>query len=171
METYELLVKLASIGTAGVCVLAIFLIGTSIMRLKADTPEWKVSLMKKFMNTCIIIAIICTVSGGANAYFNQNKIQAAKEEAEEANEKSEEAVKAFSLMEENYVMAREDLFRYKEEINRHINLIERQLEERDIPPNSVEGLQVVRDKTNSFHLKSDADLMRGIDLDKIRRIR
>jgi len=78
MENLEFLVKLASFGTAGVCVLAIFIIGTSIFRLPNDTPNWKVSLMKKYMNTCIVIAIICAISGSANAYFNQNKIAKAK---------------------------------------------------------------------------------------------
>ena len=92
METLEQLVKLASLGTAGVCVLAVFLIGTSIFRLGNDTPEWKVSLMKKYMNTCIIIAFICTISGGANAYFNQNKIKVAEKDLVEFGDRYEEEV-------------------------------------------------------------------------------
>jgi membrane-bound ClpP family serine protease len=171
MESYELLVKLASFGTAGVCVLAIFLIGTSIMRLKADTPEWKVSLMHKFMNTCILIAIISAISGGANAYFNQNKIQTARNEAEQANERSEEATKAFTIMQENYNMAREDLVRYKADMNTQINTLERQLEARNIQPQSVEGLQRVKEQTNSFDLKTNEELLRGINMDKIKRIK
>jgi hypothetical protein len=82
MESLESLVKLASFGTAGVCVLAIFIIGTSIFKLSNDTPEWKVSLMKKYMNVCVVIAIICTISGIANAYFNRAKIVAANEKVD-----------------------------------------------------------------------------------------
>ena len=81
MEGLEQLVKLASLGTAGVCVLAIFIIGISIFKLPNDTSKEKVKLIKTYMNMCIIIAVICTISGGANAYFNQNKIAEAKDES------------------------------------------------------------------------------------------
>ena len=79
MENIELLVKLASFGTAGVSVLAIFYIGYCIQKLPNSAPDWKPALMKKYMNMCIIIAIICTVSGGLNAYFNRGKIVAAED--------------------------------------------------------------------------------------------
>jgi cytochrome bd-type quinol oxidase subunit 1 len=72
-EGLDSLVKLASMGTAGVCVLAIFIIGVSLFKLSNDTSKEKVSLIKKYMNMCIIIAIICTISGVANAVFNQQK--------------------------------------------------------------------------------------------------
>jgi hypothetical protein len=73
----ELLVKLANLGTAGVCVLAIFYIGTIIPKIPNNAPAWKPALMKKYMNMCIVVAIICAFSGGVNAYFNRNKIAAA----------------------------------------------------------------------------------------------
>jgi len=81
----ELLVKLASFGTAGVCVLAIFLIGNAILKLPNDAPKWKPDLMKKFINACILIAVITTISGGLTAYFNQGKVQVADEKAKEAD--------------------------------------------------------------------------------------
>lgn len=82
MKSLESLVELASFGTAGVSVLAIFLIGRSILKLPNDSPIWKVDLMKRYQNVCIIIAIICSLSGGANAYFNMGKIQNAVDGAE-----------------------------------------------------------------------------------------
>jgi hypothetical protein len=81
MEGLEQLVKLASFGTAGVCVLAVFIIGISIFRLPNNTSKEKVSLIKTFMNMCIIVAVICAISGGTNAYFNYNKIAEAKDES------------------------------------------------------------------------------------------
>jgi hypothetical protein len=44
MATLELLVKLASFGTAGVCVLAVFYIGHGVQNLPNDAPEWKARL-------------------------------------------------------------------------------------------------------------------------------
>ena len=80
MNSLELLVKFASFGTAGVSVLAIFYIGLGIQKLPNNAPPWKPALMKKYMNMCIVIALICTLSGGVNAYFNRNKIVAANEQ-------------------------------------------------------------------------------------------
>lgn len=80
MDFLEPLVKLASFGTAGVSVLAIFYIGYNVQKLPNDSPEWKPALMRKYMSMCVTIAIICAISGGANAYFNQGKIMAAEHE-------------------------------------------------------------------------------------------
>ncbi len=82
-ENLELLVKLASFGTAGVSVLAIFGIGYNIQKLPNDAPEWKPRLMIKYMGMCIIIAIICAASGGVNAYFNRGKIMKAENETKQ----------------------------------------------------------------------------------------
>jgi hypothetical protein len=78
MQNLDVLVKLAGIGTAGVCVLAIFLIGTTILKLPKDSPPWKAKLMQRFMVVCVIIAVISALSGGANAYFNREKIRMAE---------------------------------------------------------------------------------------------
>jgi len=73
MEIWDQLVKLASFGTSGVCILAVFVVGASITRLPKDSPEWRVSLMKRYINFCVIIALVSALSGGANAYFNEKK--------------------------------------------------------------------------------------------------
>ena len=85
------LVKLASFGTAGVCVLAVAYIGYSIGRLSDNAPEWKARLMGRYMQMCIIIAVICAGSGIANAYFNQAKIVKAQDEAQNAKQVAETA--------------------------------------------------------------------------------
>lgn len=78
----DFLVKLASFGTAGVCILAIFLIGSAIIKLPNDSPSWKPQLMKRFISACIIIAGITAVSGGLNAFFNRGKIVEADQKTE-----------------------------------------------------------------------------------------
>lgn len=78
----DFLVKLASFGTAGVCILAIFLIGSAIIKLPNDSPTWKPQLMKRFISACIIIAGITAFSGGLNAYFNKGKVVEADKKAE-----------------------------------------------------------------------------------------
>lgn len=80
--SFDFLVKLASFGTAGVCILAIFIIGGAIVKLPNDAPSWKAQLMKKFINAFIIIASITAVSGGLNAFFNRGKIVEADKKAE-----------------------------------------------------------------------------------------
>lgn len=82
VESFDFLVKLASFGTAGVCVLAIFFIGSAIIKLPNDSPSWKPQLMKRFITACIIIAGITAFSGGLNAYFNRNKVVEADKKAE-----------------------------------------------------------------------------------------
>jgi len=78
----DFLVKLASFGTAGVCILAIFFIGSAIIKLPNDSPQWKPQLMKRFISACIIIAGITAASGGLNAYFNRGKVVEATTKAE-----------------------------------------------------------------------------------------
>lgn len=78
----DFLVRLASFGTAGVCILAIFFIGSAIIKLPNDSPTWKPALMKRFISACIVIAGITAASGGLNAYFNRGKIVDADKKAE-----------------------------------------------------------------------------------------
>jgi len=78
----DFLVKLASFGTAGVCILAIFFIGSAIIKLPNDSPLWKPQLMKRFISACIIIAGITAASGGLNAFFNKGKIVEADRKTE-----------------------------------------------------------------------------------------
>lgn len=95
LGSFDLLVKLASFGTAGVCILAIFIIGYSIFKLPNDAPKWKPDLMKKFINASIIIAVITAASGGLNAYFNQQKIQ-------EADQGTANVANEYDNLKENY---------------------------------------------------------------------
>jgi hypothetical protein len=100
IQTLEVLVKLASIGTAGVCVLSVFLIGFTIFKLPNDTPEWKPELLKKFINACIIIALITAVSGSLNAYFNINKVAEADRATAEIVGEYEKLATDFSQLQE-----------------------------------------------------------------------
>ena len=157
METLEQLVKLASLGTAGVCVLAVFLIGTSIFRLGNDTPEWKVSLMKKYMNTCIIIAFICTISGGANAYFNQNKIQEAENDLEEFGDRYENEVNQLNA--------------YKTDLEINLNAVKASLEENaDNPETSIQQIESLEFAVREYQIKPRTEIMENLGPERRRRI-
>jgi hypothetical protein len=79
MNNLELLVKLASLGAAGISILAVFITGNKIFNLPNDVSTTKVLVLKWYMAMCITMTIICGVSGAANAYFNQKKIVQATE--------------------------------------------------------------------------------------------
>jgi len=91
----DFLVKLASFGTAGVCILAIFFIGSAIIKLPNNSPPWKPQLMKRFISACILIAGITAVSGGLNAFFNRGK-------AVEASKKAESSLGETKVVAEEY---------------------------------------------------------------------
>ena len=82
-QTLELLVKLASVGTAGICILGIFYTGIIVKSLPNNVSPTKLTAVRMYKNMCIVIAIICSVSGGLNAYFNMGKIKDAKKNAAE----------------------------------------------------------------------------------------
>ncbi len=100
--TFEFLVKLASFGTAGVCVLAIFFIGSAIIKLPNDSPSWKPQIMKRFINACIIIAGITTVSGGLNAYFNRDKVVKADQKAETSMNETDKVAEEYMKLTAQY---------------------------------------------------------------------
>jgi hypothetical protein len=86
MDSWDALVRLASLGTSGVCVLAVFLMGVIIWKLPNNTPPWKAALMKNYLYICLAIAIVSALSGGANAYFNREKVLLAQLQAQQAEE-------------------------------------------------------------------------------------
>jgi len=70
----ELLVKLASFGTAGISLLAVVVLGIIFVKLPNDTSNNKTSLLKFFMGMVIFLTIVCGVTSWANARFTQNKV-------------------------------------------------------------------------------------------------
>lgn len=98
----DFLVKLASFGTAGVCILAIFFIGSAIIKLPNDSPSWKPQLMKRFISACIIIAGITAVSGGLNAYFNRGKTVEAVKKAEVSLDETAAVAKEYEKLSIQY---------------------------------------------------------------------
>jgi hypothetical protein len=88
LDKLDPLVKLANVGAAGIAVLAVFLIGAKIFNLPNDTSKNKVLLLKQFMSMCIILTIVCGLTGIASIYFNRMKIQ-------EADNKTEKLVQQY----------------------------------------------------------------------------
>jgi hypothetical protein len=73
----ETLVKLASLGTSGICIFAIFWIGWLV---KKPTSLSHYRTLRFYMIACIIIAVISAASGILNAYFNAAKIEKIQEQ-------------------------------------------------------------------------------------------
>ena len=74
----DTLVKLAAIGTSGLCVLFVFWCGSLVKNLPDNASDGKVSLVKYYMTICLIMAVITGISGGANAYFNRQAVVVAE---------------------------------------------------------------------------------------------
>ena len=74
MDINDNLVKLASIGTAGISILAVFITGVIIYRLPNDVSREKTGILKFFIISCFFFVILSTGTGIANAIFNQQKI-------------------------------------------------------------------------------------------------
>lgn len=154
METFESLVKLASLGTSGVCVLIVFIIGGNLFRLKNDTPEWKVSLIKKFMNTCMIIAIITGISGGANAYFNYNKAKIAKDDFIELGNRYEKESAYWNNQ--------------KTQLESQLSSIKRSMQQNILSIHEIENLEK---NVSEINLKSKAELIVGLKTNKNNNIK
>ena len=78
-DTLDLIVRLASLGTAGISILGIFYTGIIVKSLPNDVSSGKLTAVRMYKNMCIVIAIICALSGVLNAYYNQQKVKDAKE--------------------------------------------------------------------------------------------
>lgn len=65
------LVKLASFGATGVCMLAVFWVGLLIQKIPADASPDQHKTVRTYMLMTCAIAGIAFVSGLANAWFNR----------------------------------------------------------------------------------------------------
>ncbi len=79
-EIDDNLVKLASLGATGVSVLAIFVTGVIIYRLPNNVSKEKSGLLKYYLVTCLIFAVLSGASGVLNAMFNKSETDLKAEE-------------------------------------------------------------------------------------------
>jgi hypothetical protein len=80
----DTLVKLASLGAGGVCVLAIFWVGWLVSRMQPNASAQQHRTVRLFMGMTIVIAIIAFASGLANAWFNASVIAKVEQEGKVA---------------------------------------------------------------------------------------
>jgi formate hydrogenlyase subunit 3/multisubunit Na+/H+ antiporter MnhD subunit len=96
MPPLDTLVKLAAIGTSGICIFAIFWSGWLIYK---TTDAAKLETIKYFIAKTVVIAVISALSGGLNAAINVATIR--KLEAEQAA-----AVQALSAQQDSLTLLR-----------------------------------------------------------------
>ena len=69
----ETLMKLASAGTSGVCILAIFWSGYSLQRMPPGAPVERHRSLRHFMTVALAVAIVSASAASVNAYFNYHQ--------------------------------------------------------------------------------------------------
>ena len=131
------LVKLASFGTAGISILAVFMTGIIIYKLPNDVSKEKTGMLKFFIVSCFIFVLLSTGTGIANALFNKSVIDEKVEKVEEVTEK--------------YETERKNWLKYKDDITIQVTNIENRLRQptinRNLLLNDIKTLSI---KTNEM---------------------
>lgn len=70
----ETLVKLASLGTSGICIFAIFWIGWLIWKSEASKDVEKQRTLRFFMVVCFLISLVSAATGWWSGRMNEKKI-------------------------------------------------------------------------------------------------
>jgi cell division protein FtsB len=87
-QILDSLVKIASAGTSGVCVFAIFYSGNYLIKAGSKITSQQVKIFKFYMLMCIGIAIISAGSGIANAYYKYKEIETLKTQNASLNQEN-----------------------------------------------------------------------------------
>jgi hypothetical protein len=131
------LVKLASFGTAGISILAVFMTGIIIYKLPNDVSKEKTGMLKFFIVSCFVFVLLSTGTGIANALFNKSVIDEKEEKVEEVTEK--------------YETERKNWLKYKDDITIQVTNIENRLRQptinRNLLLNDIKTLSI---KTNEM---------------------
>ena len=80
----DTLVKLANLGTSGICVLAIAWGGFQLQKIPNNAPPIHYETLKSFFKLCVLIATISAVTGLLSAYFNHQQIATERSRADVA---------------------------------------------------------------------------------------
>ncbi|MFC1805708.1 hypothetical protein ACFL09_01850 [Planctomycetota bacterium] len=108
----DTLVKLASAGTSGVCILAIFWTGICLQRLPSDAPIERHRSLRYFMAMGVLIAFVSAAAACVSSYFNYRYIvqlkgenkALAKQEREVAQELDLSQAKVTDLEEQRHTL-------------------------------------------------------------------
>jgi hypothetical protein len=131
------LVKLASFGTAGISILAVFMTGIIIYKLPNDVSKEKTGMLKFFIVSCFVFVLLSTGTGIANALFNKSVIDEKEEKVEEVTEK--------------YETERKNWLKYKDDITIQVTNIENRLRQPTINKNLLlNDIKILSIKTNEM---------------------
>ena len=138
MDINDNLVKLASIGTAGISILAVFITGVIIYRLPNDVSREKTGILKFFIISCFFFVILSTGTGIANAIFNQQKI----------NEKEQ----TLNNVTQKYETEKTNWLQYKSDVTNELTKIENQLNKPGANKDSISSkIKSLNIKTNKMY--------------------
>ena len=143
----ELLVKLASLGAAGIGIVGIFYTAVIVKGLPNDVTERRILSIKLLTRLCIITVIVCGISGVLNSYFNLKKIQVAKNQLSEVTKQ--------------YDSELNNLQKSKAEINNEINELRTKLSTSAATPQEIaSALDNTILKVNSIKMKPANELLK-----------
>ena len=111
------LVRIASMGTAGVCVLIVFIAGFLIWKLSDTASKEKIHLIKFYLKTCLVIAVISFASGLANFIMKQDHVDSALKETKAVISENNEIKKVVADELPKIEKAQMDILEAKEIIN------------------------------------------------------
>ena len=83
---FETLVRLAALGTSGVCVLIVFWCGHTIKNLPPDTARPKYRLISWYLLLCLFIAVISALTGVALAAYLDEERQSSRHTLEQSKQ-------------------------------------------------------------------------------------
>lgn len=138
MDISDNLVKLASIGTAGISILAVFITGVIILKLPNDVSKEKTSLLKFFIGSCFVFIILSTGSAILNAMFNKEVI--------------DEKEVQIAEVKEQYNTEKDKWTIYKRDVTAEIARIESQLNQPNINREALKNnIKQLNTKTTQMH--------------------
>lgn len=79
-DLLESLVKLASAGTSGICIFALFWSGYTLIRLPNDAPLNRHVSLRYFMAMCLLVSLISAGTTFGAGYWDYKRVAALKEE-------------------------------------------------------------------------------------------
>jgi hypothetical protein len=82
-DLLETLVKLASAGTSGICIFALFWSGYTLMRLPNDAPQNRHISLRYFMAMCLLVSLISAGTTFGAGYWDYKRVAALKDEVAE----------------------------------------------------------------------------------------
>ena len=117
-QMLETIVQLASAGTSGVCVLAIFWSGVCLQRLPRDAADGRYRSFRHFMAMCVLIALISAGAATASTFFRYHNFEDLTQELTITNAELADSEKEGAQLRTRVAEASDTLQKQRQELAR-----------------------------------------------------